>query len=213
MNYDHDRYDAWTWKHPLILHWMLNPGLAFNELVLGQRVPQLTLIDTRSDAPLAQRHYVPCPHCNALNPAMLYSKTPMGNFAGIVCPECGAEIPSVKNVLTWVITKLSWPIWAPFKHLYGPSLLARQRAKLLSEESLELQAKRTPRGVMMGMVFGALMAILFAIVQLLQGMPLITTAIAALLGGLVSGVLFGATMKLFLSKTGRNATQKSPTPD
>ena len=62
MDFDKNKYKVWKLPHPMLIHWILNPGLAFNELILGQRIPKITLIDKTSDAPLMERQYVPCPH-------------------------------------------------------------------------------------------------------------------------------------------------------
>jgi hypothetical protein len=204
MEYDRDRYDAWTWKHPLILHWILNPGLAFNELVLGQRIPQLTLIDTRSEAALIYRQYMPCPHCQAMNPASLYSKTGLGNYAGLVCAECGEEIPSLKNALTWFVTRLTWPVWAPIMALVGPTLLARQRAKLL-KVSEPTKARNRHLGVMMGGLFGLFMGVFFIAKGVLDGGTVSETLPVSALMGAGAGLFFGVTMKLFLTVSGRRA--------
>lgn len=76
MNYDTDKYKIYTWKSGVMLHWILNPGLAFNELFLGQRVPKVSLIDKTSDKPYMDRGFTPCPHCRLPAPV-----------ADVVCPE------------------------------------------------------------------------------------------------------------------------------
>ncbi len=50
MEFDKEKYKVWKLPHPMLLHWIINPGLAFNELILGQRIPKITLIDKTSDA-------------------------------------------------------------------------------------------------------------------------------------------------------------------
>ena len=210
MDYDLDRYDAWTWKHPLMMHWILNPALAFNELVLGQRIPCLTLIDTQSEAPLADRTYIPCPHCQAMNPASLYAKTGLGNYAGVVCAECGEEIPTLKNALTWVMTFLTWPIWAPIKYRFGPALRARQQARLLQGADHSAPATGTrPLGLILGVVFGVLMGAFFIVKGLLDGGALSGILLSGALGGAIGGVVFGVSMKLFLTVAGRRAPAQS----
>lgn len=212
MDYDRDRYDAWTWKHPLILHWVLNPGLVFNELVLGQRIPRLTLIDTQSEAPMADRQYIPCPHCQAMNPASVYSKAPMGNYAGLVCPECGEEIPTVKNALTWLLLMASWPLWAPFKRYMAPDMLAKQRAKLLHQTPAAAQSRSqtTVSGLLLGVIFGLLMGLFFFVKSMLDGGGFGAALTSSAIGGAFAGVFFGVTMKLFLTRTGRRAAPEPP---
>ena len=70
MNFDKDKYKVWQLPHPMVLHWILNPGLTFNELILGQRLPKVMLIDKKGDAPLMERQYVPCSECNGRIPGL-----------------------------------------------------------------------------------------------------------------------------------------------
>ncbi|WP_421859314.1 hypothetical protein [Oceanicaulis sp.] len=212
MDYDRDRYDAWTWKHPLILHWRLNPGLVINELVLGQRIPRLTLIDTQSEAPLAERQYIPCPHCQAMNPASVYSKAPMGNYAGLVCLDCGGEIPTVKNVLTWLVLMISWPLWAPIKQRVAPAMLAKQRAKLLQHTPVSEQAptRSTVSGLKLGVMFGLLMGLFFFVKAMVDGGGYSDALTSSAIGGALGGAVFGVTMKLFLTVAGRRAASETP---
>ena len=50
-----------------MLHWIINPGLAINELLLGQRVPKTMLIEKDSSKSLQEKTKIPCPHCDMLN--------------------------------------------------------------------------------------------------------------------------------------------------
>ena len=45
MKYDKEKYKILGWKNLLILHWIINPGLAFNELIFGQTIPKVMLIE------------------------------------------------------------------------------------------------------------------------------------------------------------------------
>ena len=38
MEFDKNKYKIYTWKNWMYLHYILNPGLAFNELILGMRL-------------------------------------------------------------------------------------------------------------------------------------------------------------------------------
>jgi hypothetical protein len=35
--------------HPLVIQWLLNPGLCFNEIILGQRLPKVLFVCLLSD--------------------------------------------------------------------------------------------------------------------------------------------------------------------
>ena len=45
MEFNKDKYKIYTWRNWMMLQWILNPGLAVNELVLGQRIPEISLED------------------------------------------------------------------------------------------------------------------------------------------------------------------------
>src|SRR5688500_7376547 len=92
MKYDSSAYKVWSWKHPLMLHWIVNPGLAINELILGQRIPKVTLIEKNSRRPLAEKSFVPCPHCHTIHSGLKWTvqnKTAFGNWFGLYCDHCG----------------------------------------------------------------------------------------------------------------------------
>jgi hypothetical protein len=101
-----------------LLHWILNPGLAFNELVLGQHVPALS-VECREcrdyREPYPQRHFVPCPHCQTLHPSYYWSgKNSFGYWRGMGCPSCGRAIPVLWNVFSLLILAALSPIWFPY---------------------------------------------------------------------------------------------------
>ena len=208
MDFDRDRYTVWTWKHPLMLHWILNPGLAINELVLGQRVPAVTLLDRTSSRPLVERQYVPCPTCGAHNHGLVYAKVAMGNYAGLVCAECGAPIPMMKNALTWLILLVTWPLWKPLERRFGPGLRARQFAKLQANKGDIAPLLKRVSGVRMGLFFGSAMVVVYGVMRLLDGDPWGAAIPSALVSGLLAGVLFGVFMKIFLSIKGRGASDQ-----
>lgn len=51
MEIDTKKFRVYTWKHWASLHWSLNPGLALNELVFGQKMPKIYLEDIGSYKP------------------------------------------------------------------------------------------------------------------------------------------------------------------
>ena len=122
MQYDKNRFRIWAVPHPLILHWVLNPALIFNELILGQRLPKVMLIDKKSDKPLLERCYIPCPHCKTLNDARLWSKgNGFGHWFGLVCPSCHQIIPCLWNIFSLAILAITFPLW------YFPARFFRRR--------------------------------------------------------------------------------------
>ena len=45
MTFDSNKYKIYTWKNWMVLHYILNPGIAFNEIFFGMRVPKVSLVD------------------------------------------------------------------------------------------------------------------------------------------------------------------------
>lgn len=107
-------------RHVLIIHWLLNPGLCVNELILGQRIPKVTLICQECSEPSADRSYVPCRECGVLHLGRLWRKRlAFGHWFGLVCPTCGKVIPCIWNFWSLLILILTFPIW------YFPARIAR----------------------------------------------------------------------------------------
>ena len=118
MQYDKNRFEIWALPHPLVLFWVLNPGLIVNELILGQRQPKVMLIDEKSDKPFFERCYIPCPHCETLNDNRLWGKrNTFGHWFGLVCPSCHQIIPCLWNIFSLAVLAITFPLWyfpAPF---------------------------------------------------------------------------------------------------
>ena len=55
MQYDQDKYQLLQLPSPQLLFWAINPVIAMNELLLGQRLPQVTLIEKHNQQPLLER--------------------------------------------------------------------------------------------------------------------------------------------------------------
>lgn len=108
-------YNFINWMVP---HWILNPGIAINELILGQRVPKTSLVDKTSTKPLFERTFVPCPHCQTLHEVRNWSTengTAFKNWFGLYCKNCGNIIPCLMNVLSFLILAFTFPIWGWFR--------------------------------------------------------------------------------------------------
>ena len=113
----------------LLLHWVINPGLVVNELLLGQRVPKLTLECQDCKLPLLERSLEPCPHCGVVHDGRIWAgKSAFGNWLGPVCPSCQQRIPSLWGVASIAVLALTSPIWyLPYRYYFrdrpvqGPS--------------------------------------------------------------------------------------------
>ena len=130
MQYDKNRFKIWALPHSLVLFCVLNPAIMFNELILGQRLPKVTLIDKKSDKPFFERCYIPCPHCETLNDNRLWGKrNTFGHWFGLVCPSCHQVIPCLWNIFSLAVLAITFPLW------YFPARFFRQRW-------LEIEKKR-----------------------------------------------------------------------
>lgn len=116
MQYNQDKFQLLQLASPQLLFWAINPVMAINELILGQRLPQVILIEKHSTQPMLERQFIPCPHCKALNPARLWSSgNAFAHWFGYVCPECSGTIPCLWNVTSLLLLALTAPIWLLLK--------------------------------------------------------------------------------------------------
>lgn len=198
MKIDARKYHIQKLPNLMLLHWILNPGLAFNECILGQRIPKIILTDKTSNAPLMERQYIPCEKCNALNDARLWSKSGFGNWFGLVCPVCGGKIPCLWNLTSIVLLAVTFPLWIWIKIFFQEKILQRQRNQLAANANSPLPTVKKIKWLRMGMLFGFTMFVL-SILEIpkseLSGSRMISSSIAWTIGGLA----FGFAMKLYLS--------------
>lgn len=98
---------------PTLIHWILNPGLAFNEIALGQSVPRALYVCETCAKPFTERVFVFCPSCKALHRNSVWSwrGAGFGHWLGYVCPACGQPIPRLWNVFSVLVLALTFPVW------------------------------------------------------------------------------------------------------
>ena len=205
MNYDKTKYKVWTWKNPMMLHWIINPGLAFNELALGQRPPKVTLIERNSNKSLVERTLIPCPHCETLHSGLKWSsqnKTAFKNWFGYYCDNCGNIIPCLRNLTSYVILGVTFPIWFWFQDKWKEKWLEKQKIRFSKPLNLAYSEPTKSQWLLTGVVFGVFMYVLMEILfPLIEGESL--TQKRLLLGipaWLIGGVIFGLIMKWFNRK-------------
>ena len=202
MEYDKTTFTAWTWKHWSMIHWILNPGLVINELILGQRVPKVLLIDKSTDKPLMERQFVPCPHCGELNDGRLWAKrNAFKNWFGYYCPTCGNTIPCLRNLTSLIVIILTFPIWIWFVKRWKKNWLIKQPSRFENINMEEITYENAS-WLKTGISWGAIMFILMTIVYPLIGGKEIT--LTMILIGIpiwtVAGLGFGYTMRYWMSK-------------
>ncbi len=211
MKFDPKRYKIYTWKSGVMLHWIINPGLLINELILGQRIPKINLEDRTSNKPRLERSYVPCPHCETLHDSRTWSTqngTGFKNWFGLYCPNCGEVIPCLMNAFTFIILAFTFPLWGWFKGTLKRAWLAKQPQRF---EQLEVENIYNPYSgkgwVRYGIIWAAFMYVLMTFIfPLLTNDPITKKGI--LLGipiWLVGGLLFGYFLHRFMGKQGGGA--------
>lgn len=205
MEFDKDKYKVMKLPHPMLLHWIINPGLAFNELVLGQRIPKVTLVDKTSDAPLMERQYIPCPECNALHDGRLWSKgNSFGHWFGYICPKCHGKIPCLWNITSLILLALTFPIWiwfeGPVERIWFKREIKRFSGVVPSEPA---EVKKT-NWLSLGLGWGIIMFCVMVLPKVFQGkLDSVAITIQATIW-LCGGLIFGYVMKLLLGSRKNN---------
>ncbi len=215
MEYDKAKYKIWNWKSPVILHWIINPGLVINELILGQTIPKIMLIEREGDKPFYQRTLVPCPHCGTLHNGLKWSaqnKTAFKNWYGLYCDNCGKIIPPQRNFISLLILIITFPIWGWFRKSLKENWLKKQpeRYKNLNLEFPE-KKNTTKEWLKFGLSWGLFMYVMMTILFPLIEQEQITTKII-LIGipiWIIGGILLGYTMKFWMNRKGKKPITKN----
>jgi hypothetical protein len=210
VDYDETRYRRWALPHPLLLHWVLNPGLAVNELLLGQRIPKLSLVDKTSTRPLMGRTFVPCPECGALHDGRLWSRgAALGHWFGLVCPDCGKVIPCLWNVTSLVLLVLTFPVWIVPTLLWRERWLAFELQRVRAVREKGFPEHRSVAWMRVGVLgFGGSMWLVMAVLPavregLLAGRASWRLVLWELPVWLLAGLIFGALMRWWTGRSGR----------
>ena len=207
--YDKETYKVYSWKNWMILHFILNPGLALNELVLGQRIPKVTLEDKTSDKPRAERSYVPCPHCDTLHDGRIWSTengTAFKNWFGLYCPNCGEIIPCVRNITSFLILAVTFPIWGWFKDKLKQKWLNKQPERYQEIELPTSHEYDESKWAITGMVWAGIMIIIMIPLYYFWGYDMsLADIITYIIIWIIGGLLFGYFMKLFMGRKGSNS--------
>ena len=192
--------------HPLILHWILNPGLLINEVVLGQRLPKVQLICKDCEGTALDRSYVPCPSCNTMHWGRLWSrKRAFGNWRGVACPACGRAIPCLWNVFSLIVLFVTFPLWSlPYFFHFRKQPLKRIY-KLEEDGSLPKPIPITKKTwIYMGAGWGVFMWIFTSLIPALTSVAQGEFAWNLILTGLpvwtIGGFAFGFFMWFFLGR-------------
>ncbi len=197
-NYDENKFKVLTWKNIGTLHWIVNPGLAFNELVLGQRIPKVVLVEKDSKKPLSEKTFIPCPYCNILHSGTKWTtqnKTAFKNWFGYYCDNCEQIIPCVMNLTSYLILGITLPFWYFFKDSWKAKWLATQKSKF--SQPMFLTAPKV-KWWKAGFNYGASMFVVMAIFNyLILGKEVFFDIfLIGIILYTIAGILFGLILKL-----------------
>ena len=215
MKFNKEKYKVYTWKNWMMLHWILNPGLAINELILGQRIPKISLEDKTSIKPRFERTFVPCPHCEKLHDGRTWAKqngTAFKNWFGLYCPNCGKVIPCLTNGFSFIILVITFPIWGWFKKNLKSKWLENQPKRY---ENIDIEIKPNPfnkqRWIKMGLTWGAFMFLFMTFLfPFFMGQNItLKSKLFGLIIWTIGGLVFGYIMKLIMNKKGGNTAANS----
>ena len=201
MDFDTEKYKVWKLPQLMLLHWVLNPGLAFNELILGQRIPKITLIDKTNDAPLIERQYVPCPHCNTIHNGSLWAKQgAFKNWFGLFCPTCEKTIPCLWNLTSIILLALTFPLWGLFRRPLEKKWQAFKKNQLIKNKNAKPVTAQSTSWLNMGLIYGALMFCFMSLPNIMRGDATAKDIVLDITIWLIAGLAFGGVMKLILRR-------------
>lgn len=212
MEFDKEKYKVYTWKNWMMLHWVLNPGLAINELLFGQRVPKVSLEDKTSKKPRVERTFVPCPHCEKLHDGRTWATqngTAFKNWFGLYCPNCGKIIPCLRNWFSLIILAVTFPVWGWFRKSLKSKWLKNQPKRY---EKIDITIKPNPfdkkAWIKTGLTWGTMMFLIMTVVfpYFIGQKITLRSILAGLIIWTIGGLVFGYTMKLISTKKGKNTS-------
>ena len=213
MEYDETKYEVRTWQHWANIHWLINPGLAVSELIFGIRIPSVTLIDIKSDKPLIERQFIPCPHCSKLNDARIWwssnNKTYSKNWFGLYCPNCGGIIPCLINLTSLIFIGVTFPIWIWFIKSLKKRWLENQPARY-ENISFRTPILEKKLWIKRGLGFGAWMFVIMSILlPLIKGekLTLIHLCLDIVIWTL-GGLGWGYWMKIWMDRANKKLNKK-----
>ena len=194
---------------PLIIHWLVNPGLVINELVLGQCVPRQTFCNSCPPPKMANA-YLGCLRCGTYHSGSLWSnRRAFGQWLGYACPNCGAQIPRLWNLWSLAIIGLLAPLWWWPVRRYRGVWLEWQRQRLLGAEPVDVHARLAQfRWFRFGVLYWGLplgLAFSFAMPLILPGMCYwcgVAWSLLFLPVWLMGGVLFALLSRTIIMKWG-----------
>lgn len=203
MEFNRTKYNVYNRNHIMMIHWMLNPGMMINELILGQRVPKVILEEKLSDKPRYERTFVPCPHCKTIHDSRTWSfsnNTGSKNWFGLYCPACENIIPCLSNLASLVVLTAAFPLLALFRKTMRERWLQKQPQRFTKiRPNLVPDPFANSGWVAYGTAFGFTMFVLNGIIfpQLCNVDFMALDIVAVLPVWLLGGLAWGYIMKIY----------------
>jgi len=202
MEFDKTKYDIVDWKNFAMLHWILNPGLVVNELLFGQRVAKITLVEKPNGKTLYQRIKIPCPHCGTIHSHAKWYENNNGfkNWFGLYCDQCGKIIPCQFNLTSLIFLTITFPIWFLFKNKLKEAWLKKQPDRF---KNLNLEEDPISNNwILTGMVWAVMMFILSGLIfPYFSGEPItLKKIIIGLVIWTLGGLSYGFYIKQYMNK-------------
>lgn len=201
LQYDATRYRKIDWKHFMMLHRIINPAVAFYEIVLGSRMPKVLLIERKKkNTILAERIFVPCPHCNTIHSSKTWStenQTDVKNWFGLYCPSCGGIIPCLTNITTMAFAIVTAPLWFPLRRLLRDGWLHKQPQRY---ENINLNFAPSNNFLPeQSMIWGITMFVIMSLFDLAESRELLASNIIKnfILWVFFTSALYSITLHLF----------------
>ena len=192
MDYDKTKYKIWTWKSPVVFHSIINPFYVPTDL-LGVGLPRVMLIERNSSV---ENALIPCPHCRTLHSRLkwsIHNEMAYNNWFGLYCDNCEKIIPCFKNLISYILLGVTFPIWFWFKDKWKAKWLEKQKVKF--SKPLDITQPKI-KWWLVALIFGFLMFVTITVlptyiskrgtIELLAGIYIWTIMV---------GVSFGLLMK------------------
>jgi hypothetical protein len=199
---------AQVWALPkfTLLHWIINPGLAVNELVLGQAIPRETYICNDCNKPLMDRSYFHCPTCDSFHNSKIWSgKNAIGRWFGYLCPRCTQPIPRLWNLTSLLILGITMPIWWIPAQTLRPKWIAKEKRRMNVDPEGLIPPPVEVKWYEAGLCFGITTGLLITLFNIFLGsgdlQRVMWKALFSVPVWIIMGLVFGFVMKKFSTKT------------
>jgi len=211
-NYDKEKYKIWNWKHPILFHWMINPGVAVMEFI-GVVTPRVMLLEKDKTKSIGERTWIPCPHCGTLHSSVKWSKqnnTHHKNWYGYHCDNCSGTIPPLRNWFSALVFGAIKPFNKKNRERWKAAQPERFENLNMSFVTKKISVKK---GILLSLYFGGLMFVFMTLFNWISGEEingkyLIINAVVWSITGLLFGFFMRAWANHHIGKAKKSQQEK-----